>query len=240
MTTALKLGDKVRPKDGGVLMTIDTFQGKNHESALCMWLVDGVKHSEAFPISQITYVGPTATDPSSKKFSRYEDGLDPRDISVQISELFVATNDDADAMIPGSVQEVLKMVLEKLKMDVVFVSEFIGTQRIVRQVESIDAASGVIAGQIDLLEATWCQRIVDGRLPQIMNNVPRLAETLEIPPTDLKIGSHLATPIILSDGRVYGTFCCFSTRVDEKLVERDLKNLQLAAKFAAEKLEKQA
>jgi GAF domain-containing protein len=181
---------------------------------------------------------PDTTDNATGKFSRYEEGLDPRDISVRLSELLIATSDEADHLIPGSIQEVLKMVRDKLNMDVVFVSEFVDGQRVVRQAECRGDPPELCAGQADPLEATWCQRIVDGRLPQIMNNVPLLAQTISIPPTDLKIGAHLATPIVLSNGRIYGTFCCFSARVDEELVERDLKNLQLAAKFTAEKLDK--
>ena len=149
---------------------------------------------------------PDTTETVPGKYSRYEEGLDPRDISVQLSELLVATSDATDTLIPGSVQEVLKMVRDKLNMDVVFVSEFVDGQRVIRQVECRGNPPVLSAGQADPLEATWCQRIVDGRLPYIMNNVPLLAETLSIPPTDLKIGSHLATPIVLSSGRIYGTF----------------------------------
>lgn len=239
MTTIFRMGDKVTPQDSDTEMTIETILGQNLESAVCSWEADGAKRSKVFNISQLMHAGSTATEQATGKFSRYEDGLDPRDISVKISELLVATTDDSDAMIPDSVQEVLKIVREKLNMDVVFVSEFVGGQRVVRQVECRDQMPILTAGHADLLEATWCQRIVDGRLPQIMNNVPMLAETLTIPHTDLKIGSHIATPIVLSNGNIYGTFCCFSARVDNELVERDLKQLQLAAKFTAEKLEKQ-
>lgn len=178
------------------------------------------------------------TDNATGKFSRYEEGLDPRDISVRLSELLIATSDEADNLIPDSIQEVLKLVRDKLKMDVVFVSEFVDGQRVIRQAECRGDPPEMSAGQVDPLEATWCQRIVDGRLPQIMNDVPLLAETLSIPPTDLKIGAHLATPLVLSNGKIYGTFCCFSARVGDELIERDLKNLQLAAKFTAEKLDK--
>lgn len=178
------------------------------------------------------------TDSITGKYSRYEEGLDPRDISVRLSELLIATSDDTDDLIPGSIQEVLRMVRDKLHMDVVFVSEFIDGQRVIRQAECRGVPPEVCIEQADPLEATWCQRIVDGRLPQIMNNVPLLAETISIPPTNLKIGAHLATPIVLSNGKIYGTFCCFSARVNEELVERDLKNLQLAAKFTAKKLDK--
>ena len=219
-------------------MVIEEIIGKNFESAVCESVVGEKQIKEVFALSQLTHATSSPTETVAGKFSRYEDGLDPRDISVQISELLVATTDDTDALIPESVQEVLKIVRDKLNMDVVFVSEFVDGQRVVRHVECRGTPPVMVAGQADPLESTWCQRIVDGRLPLIMNNVPQLAETLSIPATDLKIGSHLATPIVLSNGKIFGTFCCFSARTDEDLVERDLKNLQMAAKFTAEKLEK--
>ena len=233
-----KVGDKVKLRSGSAPMTIEEIIGKNFESAVCERDVDEKKVKEIFELSQLLHAASSSNDPVAGKFSRYEDGLDPRDISVQISELLVATTDDSDALIPQSVQEVLKLVRDKLNMDVVFVSEFVDGQRVIRQVECRGTPPVMVPGQADLLESTWCQRIVDGRLPLIMNNVPQLSETLSIPPTELKIGSHLATPIVLSTGKIYGTFCCFSSRIDDELVERDLKNLQMAAKFAAEKLEK--
>ena len=240
MTIIFKLGDEVAQQGSDLPLTIEAILGKKHESAVCSWQADDKKLTGVFEISRLSHLATASTlnEPSAGKYSRYEDGLDPRDISVQISELLVATTDETDAMIPGSVQEVLRIVREKLNMDVVFVSEFIDDERVIRQVDSLSTTPLLIPGQVDLLEATWCRRIVDGRLPHIMNNVPMLAETLAIPHTDLKIGSHIATPIVLSNGKVYGTFCCFSARVDGELVERDLKNLQLAAKFTAEKLEK--
>ena len=238
VTPFFKVGDKVTLQGARTPMTVEAITGKNFESAVCSLNVGHVTRTEEFKLSQLVYDTSTLNDVNSNKFSRFEDGLDPKDISVQISELLVATSDDTDALIPASVQEVLKLIRQKLNMDVVFVSEFVDGKRVVRQVECRDEHPPMVAGQADPLESTWCQRIVDGRLPLIMNNAPKLAETLSIPATELKIGSHLATPIVLSNGKIYGTFCCFSARTDETLVERDLKNLQMAARFAAEKLEK--
>ena len=92
---------------------------------------------------------PDTTETVTGKYSRYEEGLDPRDISVQLSELLVATSDATDTLIPGSVQEVLKMVRDKLNMDVVFVSEFVDGQRVIRQVECRGNPPVLSAGQAD-------------------------------------------------------------------------------------------
>lgn len=237
MSITFKIGDIVQLRDGGELMTIETILGNKHDQAECTWGVGAQSQLKVFTLDSLVHVTPADAHKSNQAVSRYEEGLDPNDLTVQLSELLVATADMSDELIHHSVQEVLKIVLEKLKMHVVFVSEFVDGMRVIRQVECRDNVPILSAGQADPLEATWCQRIVDGRLPQIINDVQKLAQEIEIPKTHLKIGSYLATPIILSDGNVYGTFCCFSSKADDKLVERDLKNLQLAAKYAAEKLQ---
>ena len=237
MSVIFKIGDIVQLRDGGELMTIEAILGNQHHLAECTWGHGAKSELKVFALDLLVHASNAETHKAGASVSRYEEGLDPNDLTVQLSELLIATADASDELIHHSVQEVLKIVLDKLKMDVVFVSEFVGGMRVIRQVECRDNEPILSAGQADPLEATWCQRIVDGRLPQIINNAPKLAQEIEIPKTHLKIGSYLATPIILSDGNVYGTFCCFSSKVDDKLVERDLKNLQLAAKYAAEKLQ---
>ena len=55
----------------------------------------------------------------------------------------------------------------------------------------------------------------------------------ELPFTPFSIGSHLSTPVVLGDGSVYGTMCCFSFEAARPLVERDLKRLRMAADLTA-------
>jgi GAF domain-containing protein len=40
--------------------------------------------------------------------------------------------------------------------------------------------------------------------------------------SEANIGSYAAVPVVLSDGRAYGTLCCVSHRADPRLRERDL------------------
>ena len=88
---------------------------------------------------------------------------------------------------------------------------------------------------------SYCQRVVDGRLPELINDATQLPAALELPVTrELPVGAHLSVPIRFSDGGVYGTFCCFSTRPDGSLNERDLNTLRLFAAFAGRLLETQA
>ncbi len=58
--------------------------------------------------------------------------------------------------------------------------------------------------------------------------------------TQLPVGAHLSVPIRFKDGRIYGTFCCFSTYADASLTGRDLGTLRLFADFVAKLLERKS
>ena len=169
----------------------------------------------------------------------HDPGFEPDDLTVRISELLVATADSGDALINSSVQEVLQLLRERLKMDVVFVSEFVNGQRVFRQLDSRLGRNGPKVGDSDPLEETFCQAVVDGRMPGMVPDVEVLRTQVELPPTGKGIGAFLSTPIVMKDGSVYGTLCCFSMSPNPSLKERDLQNLKFSAKLTAQKIEEQ-
>jgi GAF domain-containing protein len=166
----------------------------------------------------------------------YDPDYAPDAFEVRVSELLVATPDGADELIDDSITEVLRMVLEHLRMDVVFVSEFAEGRRVFRRVETRPEARVIEPGQSSPLEESFCQRVVDGRLPRLVHDVSALPSFDALPPTDFRVGAHMSTPIVLDDGRVYGTFCCFSFAGNEQLTQRDLKKLEVSAQLAAKKI----
>lgn len=158
------------------------------------------------------------------------------DITVIISELLVATADSSDPLIDGSVNEVLRTMLVRMNMDVVFVSEFVEGKRVFRFVDTRGRAPELRAGESNPLEETFCQRIVDGRLPGLIRDVGELPAGVA-PPAPFRIGTHLSTPIVLKTGQTYGTLCCFSAAPNPALREADLNTLRLCASLVARKLE---
>ena len=64
-----------------------------------------------------------------------------------------------------------------------------------------------------------------------------LANFPELPATPFRVGAHLSTPIVLNDGRVYGTLCCFSHAANPSLTQQDLRKLELSAKLTAQKID---
>ena len=65
----------------------------------------------------------------------------------------------------NSVPDILHAIRQHLKMEVAFVSEFVNDQRIFRYVDSSWTKSPVHVGEGGPLEESYCQRVVDGRLP---------------------------------------------------------------------------
>lgn len=163
----------------------------------------------------------------------------PDAFEVRVSDLLVATPDQSDALISEAVTTTLHQLREHLKMDVVFVSEFCDGRRVFRRVETAPGARVIEVGESADLEHSFCQRVIDGRLPQLVHDVAALPNAADLPATPFPIGAHLSTPVVLNDGRIYGTLCCFSFAPNSTLKERDLNKLRMSARLTAKRIDEQ-
>lgn len=138
----------------------------------------------------------------------------------------------------GSVDRILRSVHTHLGMDVAFVAEFRVHDRVFRHIDA-QGQTPIQPGDAIPLERGFCQRVVDGRLPQLIVDAGRLPEAAALPETRaVPIGSHLSVPIRLNDGRVYGTFCCFSFLPDLSLTQRDLQMMKAFADVLADQIDR--
>ncbi|WP_395024696.1 GAF domain-containing protein [Comamonas odontotermitis] len=161
----------------------------------------------------------------------------PDALEVAMSELLVATADDADTLIDQNVKEVLHGLREHLNMDVIFVSEIRDGKRMFKYVNHKPDRALIETGGGSSLEESFCQCVLDGRLPRLVHDAAHHAEQARLPSTPFRVGAHLSTPIVLSDGQVYGTLCCFSTEPDPSLREQDLQKLECIAKYTAKRID---
>ena len=140
----------------------------------------------------------------------------------------------------NSVPDILHAIRLHLKMEVAFVSEFVNDQRIFRYVDSSWTKSPVQVGEGGPLDESYCQRVVDGRLPELINDAQANAVAAELPATfEIPVGAHMSVPIHLSDGSIYGTFCCFSRGVDTSLNMRDLSLMRVFADLAGKMIDRE-
>ncbi|MGH9154185.1 MAG: sensor domain-containing phosphodiesterase, partial [Acidimicrobiales bacterium] len=132
----------------------------------------------------------------------------------------------------------LRAIRRHLGMDVAFLSEFVDGRRVFRAVDAAGADPPVRVGEGGPLEESYCQRVVDGRLPELIHDARAVPAAAELPAThSLPVGAHLSVPVRLADGRVYGTFCCFSTTPDLSLNERDLAMMRVFAELTAAQID---
>lgn len=170
--------------------------------------------------------------------SVHDMGYEPDDLKVTVSEMLVATADQSDEALDRNITEVLRTLRERMRMDVVFCSEFVDGQRVMRQVAADSTRPVVSAGQSDRLEESWCHHVVEGRLPGYLPDTSqhplarRLAATLPF-----SVGTHISTPIVLSNGQVYGTLCSFTFSPQDNPNPDDLKTLEMTARLTAMRIE---
>ena len=124
-------------------------------------------------------------------------------------------------------------------MDVAFVSEFAGNELVFRALEGDAGSFGWREGQSFPLDESYCKRVLDGRIPRAVPDAGREEATRDLrATTEAGIGSYCAVPLVLSDGRPYGTLCCVSHEPDPWLGERDLGLMGRTARRLVEDLER--
>lgn len=140
----------------------------------------------------------------------------------------------------NSVPDILHAVRAHLKMEVAFVAEFTRGQRVFRYVDSSWPKNPVKAGGSDPLEDSYCQRIVEGRMPGLLTDARIDPVAGELPATfAIPVGAHMGVPIVLADGTTYGTFCCFSRNADASLNLRDLSLMRVFAELAGKMIDRE-
>lgn len=131
----------------------------------------------------------------------------------------------------------LRAVRQHLAMDVAFVSELRDGRRYFRCLDAVSGETRVAVGSSDPVDDGYCQRIVDGSLPELIVDAGEIPLAAAIPATKaFPIGTHLSVPIRLADGSVYGTFCCFSYVPDQSINGRDLNTMRAFADLAAHRI----
>jgi EAL domain-containing protein (putative c-di-GMP-specific phosphodiesterase class I) len=120
-----------------------------------------------------------------------------------------------------------------LGLSVAFLTRMDGTNQHLEVVESSIPflfAEGVTRP----LETSFCQAILDGKLPAVIPDVAALPEAMKLPAARFpRIRSYVSVPVVLSDGTVYGTFCAAGLTPDRGLAQRDKALMDVLAHAAS-------
>ena len=149
----------------------------------------------------------------------------------------VAVTAEADRLdhvsdVERMIGDLLRVVREELRLEVVFLGEFVDGLRIFRHVSAEQVPEGLKVGGSHSLEDTLCQRIVDGRMPSVLDSVARVRASYGLSSAYERLGAHIGVPVRFTDGTLYGVLCGFSFEAREDLSEKDVSRLVMAANAA--------
>lgn len=159
--------------------------------------------------------------------------------TVRVSDVRSFVKPAAGGTVDQNLREALRAVRAHLGLEIAFISEFAGGRRVFRHVESIGSRPPFAAGDSDPLEETFCQRVVDGRLPELIPETNALPGGWERQVAVAKgIRCHVSVPIRIEGGQVYGTLCCYGGASETGLNLRDLAIMRAFAVFAGSEIER--
>ena len=88
---------------------------------------------------------------------------------MKSDDLQVFTLNNADS-VNSKLNKILSIIRKHLNMEVAFISEFVDGERVFKFVNAGNEISPINLGESDPLEETYCKRIVDDVLPNIIHN----------------------------------------------------------------------
>ena len=136
-----------------------------------------------------------------------------------------------------SVDALLETARAQLDMDIAFVSEFVGDQRVMRHITA-RVPIVTVPGTSEPLDGTYCKQIVDGRLPSVIPDSAANPVAAAMPTTvSSRIAAYVGVPIVFRDGELYGTLCTVNRTAAPDLRERDASVLHVLAKAVSELIE---
>ncbi|SFO56057.1 EAL domain, c-di-GMP-specific phosphodiesterase class I (or its enzymatically inactive variant) [Geodermatophilus obscurus] len=131
------------------------------------------------------------------------------------------------------IADLLRTARKSLQMSVAFLSRMDGTTQTFEVVDSrvpVLFKDGTTARQ----DTSFCQKILDGDLPPVIDDVKRYPLAMSLPAARIpRIRSYVSTPVTLSDGSLYGTFCAFGFTSDKELTGRDEALMKVLASAAS-------
>src|SRR6478735_11114396 len=133
------------------------------------------------------------------------------------------------------IADLLTTAKDSLRLSVAFLSRLDGVTQHLEVVESSGPASLFFKeGVTQKQDTSFCQAILDGRLPPVIPEVKKFPEAMKLPASRIpRIRSYVSVPGRLSDGTLYGTFCAAGLTADKDLSKRDESLMRVLAGAAA-------
>lgn len=134
------------------------------------------------------------------------------------------------------IRSVVQELREFLNMDMAYVSQFHGDMQTFLAVDFSREGEqiGIYEGESTYLSKSFCKRVADGNLPNLIIDATLEPAVADIPETfEIPIKSFISAPIRMGDGKIFGSICCFSRSTCDWLTPQDASLLSLFSTFIA-------
>ena len=152
-------------------------------------------------------------------------GQRERVVEVDELERLTAGSSYADA-----VHRLLTVARTQLRMQVAWVSEFVGDEQVLRFVDAEPGADAPAEGSTLPLSGSFCARVLDGRFPRLIPDARDVPEAALLDVTaELHIRAYIGVPLLGPNGAVAGMLCAIDSEACPALDDRDVHALHLLA-----------
>ena len=146
----------------------------------------------------------------------------------------------ADIALQPSIDQAVEAVREFLGMDIAYATEIVGGDHHLRVLQGDGESFHARVGLSLPAEQTYCDRVLGGRLPNVIPDVQGEPRAADLPITRVMgIGAFTSVPLTFSDGRVYGTLCTVSHSAKPSLGYRELQLLHVFARMIVDQIERE-
>lgn len=154
-------------------------------------------------------------------------------MAATVADVSSTPDPAADVMI----QRALDAAREVTGLDLAYVTEFLdGTQQF-RGLDGDAASFGLDLETAIPLDGTYCQRMLDGRLGNVVPDTADDPVTSVMPATaDADVGAYVGVPLRLPDGRLYGSLCAISHSAEPGLNERHVGLMKMFARLIGDQI----
>ena len=134
----------------------------------------------------------------------------------------------------------LDIARQSLGMEAAHVGRFVPGYQEIHEVAGAAREFGLETSLKVPMDETICQRMVEGRVPQVIPDAAREPGLIGVPAVDDgSIGAYVGVPVSASDGTVFGTFCCLSAHSEPDLADRDISFLRVLGQLIGDRLKRQ-
>lgn len=136
------------------------------------------------------------------------------------------------------IRQAMDAARELTGLELAYVSEFVEGAQVIRALSGDNEPFGLVPGEPNALESTYCQRMVDGRLQCVVPDTHADPVTGVLAITeDANLGAYVGVPLRLPDGRLYGSFCCISHGPEPLLGERQADLMRMFARLVGDQIQ---